>query len=86
MSQDSVHDRPDPGLPSPKRWKRLAAPDSSGAGGEVGVPQGTPGTCSRRQQAWGIPVSPAEGTSALALVRFKKFRCMLRTHEQTRVR
>ena len=65
----SVHDRPDPGLPTPKRWKRLAPPDSSGAGREVGVPRhlfstpwgwlrsplGTPGTCSRRQQAQGVP-------------------------------
>ena len=27
-----VHDRPDPGLPTPKRWKRLAPFDCSGAG------------------------------------------------------
>ena len=53
------------GHPTPRRWKRLHLPDSSGAGGEVGgasqsfsstfgwvrfVP-GTPGTCPRREQA-----------------------------------
>ena len=34
-----VHFRPDPGLPTPTRWERLALPDSSGAGEEVGVPR-----------------------------------------------
>ena len=72
-----VHFQPDRRLPTPKRRKRLHPPDSSGAGGEVGVPRrlssrlGTPGTCFRTQQAWGCQlVSPAEGVCALALVHF----------------
>ena len=32
------HD-PDPGHPTPRRWKRLRSPSSVGEGGEVGVPR-----------------------------------------------
>ena len=38
-AQDTGHDGRDPGLPTPKRWKRLLHPVSSGTGGEVGAPQ-----------------------------------------------
>ena len=34
-----VHGYPDPGPPTPKRWKRLLPPDSSGAVEKVGVPR-----------------------------------------------
>ena len=62
----SSHSIPDPGHPTPKRWKRLLSPSSRGEGGEVGMPRnlfstpwgcvrclhlGTPGTCLRREQA-----------------------------------
>ena len=61
----SSHHIPDPGHPTPRRWKRLHPPSSVGEGGEVGVPRnlfprlgvgwlfalGTPGTCLRREQA-----------------------------------
>ena len=30
---------PDPGHPTPRRWKRLRPPSSEGVGGEVGVPR-----------------------------------------------
>ena len=30
---------PDPGHPTPRRWKRLRLPSSEGEGGEVGVPR-----------------------------------------------
>ena len=32
-----VHARPDPGLPTPKRWKKLQPPESSGFRDEVGA-------------------------------------------------
>ena len=35
----SSHDIPDPGHPTPRRWKRLRPPSSKGEGGEVGVPR-----------------------------------------------
>ena len=35
----SSHDDPDPGHPTPRRWKRLRLPSSEGEGGEVGVPR-----------------------------------------------
>ena len=44
----SSHVIPDPGHPTPRRWKRLR-PSSEGVGSEVGVP----GTCLRREQAQG---------------------------------
>ena len=34
-----VHSRSDPRLLTPKQWKRVLPPDSSGDGGEVGVPR-----------------------------------------------
>ena len=64
----SSHDIPDPGYPTPRRWKRLRPPSSVGEGvrwaclaiffldlglGEVFV--GTFGNCFRREQAWGFP-------------------------------
>ena len=33
------HVNPDPGHPTPRRWKRLRSPSSEGEGGEVGVPR-----------------------------------------------
>ena len=65
----SVHDRPDPGLPTPKAmekvgspglfrsWERggRASPPFSTPWGWLRSPLGTPGTCSRRQQAHGVP-------------------------------
>ena len=33
-----IHIIPDPGHPTPRRWKRLRPPSSEGEGGEVGVP------------------------------------------------
>ena len=60
----SSHSIPDPGHPTPRRWKRLRSLSSEGEGGEVGVPcnffspccwvrfaLGTPGICLRREQA-----------------------------------
>ena len=35
----SSHSIPDPGHPTPRRWKRLRPPSSVGEGGEVGVPR-----------------------------------------------
>ena len=35
----SSHFIPDPGHPTPRRWKRLRPPSSEGVGGEVGVPR-----------------------------------------------
>ena len=35
----SSHVNPDPGHPTPRRWKRLRAPSSEGVGGEVGEPR-----------------------------------------------
>ena len=35
----SSHVSPDPGHPTPRRWKRLRPPSSEGEGGEVGVPR-----------------------------------------------
>ena len=35
----SSHSIPDPGYPTPRRWKRLRPPSSEGEGGEVGVPR-----------------------------------------------
>ena len=35
----SSHLIPDPGHPTPRRWKRLRPPSSEGEGGEVGVPR-----------------------------------------------
>ena len=85
-----VYHNPDPGHPTPRRWKRLRPPSSEGEGSEVGVPRnlfssswnwvrvlhsGTLGTCLRRERAVGFffrLVSPAEGTSALALVHFNE--------------
>ena len=61
----SSHVIPDPGHPTPRRWKRLRSPSSEGVGvrsaslaiffldlglGEV-LHLGTPGTCLRREQA-----------------------------------
>ena len=74
---------PDPGHPTPRRWKNLRPPSSVGVGGEAGVPRnlfprlGLGEFCAG--DAWNLPsegtgvgvlrlVSPAEGTSALALV------------------
>ena len=71
-AQDTGHDDPDPGLPTSKRWKRLLPPVSSGAGGEVGVPQhlfpspwgwirfapGTPGTCLWREGSGAVCIRP----------------------------
>ena len=34
-----IHIIPDPGHPTPRRWKRLRPPSSEGEGGEVGVPR-----------------------------------------------
>ena len=61
----SSHVFPDPGHPTPRRWKRLRSPSSEGEGSEVGGPRnffhalglgevlhlGTPGTCLRKEQA-----------------------------------
>ena len=33
------HSNPDPGHPTPRRWKTLRAPSFEGVGGEVGVPR-----------------------------------------------
>ena len=33
------HDNPDPGHPTPRRWKRLRPPSSEGVGSEAGVPR-----------------------------------------------
>ena len=33
------HSNPDPGHPTPRRWKRLRSPSTVGVGGEVGVPR-----------------------------------------------
>ena len=33
------HCNPDPGHPTPRRWKRLRSPSSEGVGSEVGVPR-----------------------------------------------
>ena len=33
------HCNPDPGRPTPRRWKRLRPPSSVGVGGEVGEPR-----------------------------------------------
>ena len=35
----SSHVIPDPGHPTPRRWKRLRSPSSEGVGGEAGVPR-----------------------------------------------
>ena len=35
----SSHDIPDPGHPTPRRWKRLRPPSSEGVGGVAGVPR-----------------------------------------------
>ena len=35
----SSHVIPDPGHPTPRRWKRLRLPSSEGVGGEVGEPR-----------------------------------------------
>ena len=35
----SSHVNPDPGHPTPRRWKRLRPPTSEGVGSEVGVPR-----------------------------------------------
>ena len=35
----SSHVIPDPGHPTPRRWKRLRPPSSEGVGGEAGVPR-----------------------------------------------
>ena len=35
----SSHSIPDPGHPTPMRWKRLRSPSSEGEGGELGVPR-----------------------------------------------
>ena len=35
----SSHVIPDPGHPTPRRWKRLRTPSSEGVGGEMGVPR-----------------------------------------------
>ena len=61
----SSHVIPNPGHPTPRRWKSLLPPSFVGSWCEVGVPRnfflamglgdflhlGTPGTCTRRQQA-----------------------------------
>ena len=52
---------------------------------------GTPGTCLRREQAWEVfrLVSPAEGTSAMALVHFHQLLdhplCMLGNYLSLRI-
>ena len=35
----SPHSIPDPGHPTPRRWKRLRSPSSEGVESEVGVPR-----------------------------------------------
>ena len=35
----ALHIIPDPGHPTPRRWKRLRPPSSEGVGGEVGEPR-----------------------------------------------
>ena len=35
----SSHSIPDPGHPTPRRWKRLRSPSSEGVGGDVGEPR-----------------------------------------------
>ena len=82
-----VHPRPDPGLPTPKRWKGLHLLVSFGAGERWArlatffLALGLVEFCSGN--AWNLPwegirvgvfwlVSPSEGTSALALIRFSK--------------
>ena len=37
--QVTRHGGPDPGHPTPRRWKRLRSPSSEGVGGEVGEPR-----------------------------------------------
>ena len=56
-----VHERPHPGLPTPKRWERLApltpqelAQSFSSPWGWLSSPLGTLATCTRRQQAQGF--------------------------------
>ena len=44
-----------PGVPTPKRWKRLIPPDSSGAGGEVGTFFLTLGLVEIAGDAWNLP-------------------------------
>ena len=72
----SSHVNLDPGHPTPRRWKRLRPPFLRRRGGEVCTGDG-----------WNLPsegtvvvgfrlVSPAEGTSALALVHFNFVACV----------
>ena len=73
---------PDPGHPTPRRWKRLLTPSSEGEGGLaifflawgwVRFALGTPVTCLRGETGVGaffLLVRPAEGAGALAPARF----------------
>ena len=59
----SSHNIPEPGHPTPRKWKRLRPPSSEGEGGEVGVPR----NLFPRLGVFFRLVSPAEGVSAFAL-------------------
>ena len=72
----SSHVIPDPGHPTPRRWKRLRSPSSKGDGDEVGVPRnfflalGLGEVCTGdAEQAQGFfrLVSPVQGTIATRL-------------------
>ena len=80
------HIIPYPGHPTPRRRKRLRPSSSEGEEGEVGVPRNLfprlgSGWCFAPRDAWNLPsegtgvgfrlVSPAEGSGALAPVRFQ---------------
>ena len=98
MSRDSSS-CPDPGLPTPKRWKRLLHPVSPGSGGEVGAPANLFSRLgvgwSRCLDAWN-PLPDAAGVGGFPRQSGRRGWCggvglfslvaPVRVHEQTRTR